>query len=160
MFTGFPHTFTTQNCNPYRALQRPCTGRVFLGCKDASAGNYPASSAPPSSRRKRMTTLAPDPGRLTMEATLGRWTGAEVGRSVSLLAQEVGNTADPSRWPGQGRGQPQPPPQPPPQLCRSNAEERPENPALRGQQVLPNRFPRLLVFPRPPRQQLPSQVTS
>lgn len=46
-----------------------------------------------------MTTLAPGPGRLSMEATLGRWTGAEVGRSVSLLAQEVGNTADPSRWP-------------------------------------------------------------
>lgn len=106
-----------------------------------------------------MTTLAPGPGRLSMEATLGRWTGAEVGRSVSLLAQEVGNTTDPSRWPAKegvslnlhlsyhhSSAGPMP--------------KRPENPALRGQQVLPNGFPRLLVFPRPPRQQLPSHVTS
>lgn len=98
---------------------------------------------------------AADPGCLTEEAAPGRW--MVVGRLVSQSTDPSGE--DHRRLQSNHLHLSQLP-QLSPQLGRTRAEERSENPGLRGQQVLRNRFLRISVSPRPPRPQLPSQVTS
>lgn len=91
------HIFSARSCNPYTALAKALQVMYFLAAKELQ--QTPISPPP---RRP----AAPGPSRLIMEGSLGRGTGAEVGRSVHRQAQAVDrNPADSGGWSGQGTGQ-------------------------------------------------------
>lgn len=138
-----------------------------------AAGKLQQATTPLPLRRPAATikcVTAPGPSRFIMEAAGplywngGMWVSGSIGAQAGDRGGGGGlprrNTVDSSLWPSHGRSRPQPSSQLGPSRESSRAEDRPENPGLHRQQVRPNRFPGLLVFPHPPCSQLPSQVTS
>lgn len=140
-------------------LIKGLTGPVFLGCREASAGYYLASSAPPSSHMKCVTALPPYNGSYPGPLYWRRGTWVSLSMSTSggehrRLQSEAGprkgsasasTIATTSAWPVQRELQ-----------CTRQTGEFTSPREAGTAETLPKAFG--LSAPAPP--QLPSQVTS